>query len=133
MTTAAVTDDAPGRSTCVRALLACCLLLALTVAACGDDERAASPAGPDEPVAQTAPGGVAPALPVAGARSCRRAGRRLVGLDQASAMSLAERRGCTMRIAVQDGVHLALTEDYQPARINVRVRRGVVAGVVFMG
>jgi hypothetical protein len=36
-------------------------------------------------------------------------------------------------VAVLDGESQALTEDFQPARINVRVEDGVVTGLEFMG
>jgi hypothetical protein len=119
------------------ARLACLLVLVPAIAACGDEERVASAPGPgpDEPVSQAAP--EEPPDPdvaaPASARACRRLGRRLIGVDQGDAMKHASSRGCTLRIAVQDGRALALTEDYQPARINVRVERGVVARVEFMG
>jgi hypothetical protein len=116
------------------ARIACCLLLALTVAACGADEPAATSAGPDQPVSQPQrPDASAPAREPASERTCRRLGRRLIGIEIDAAAARAGRRGCTVRIAVEDGRHLALTEDYQPARINLRVQGGAVAGVEFMG
>jgi hypothetical protein len=113
-------------------LLAIACWLALGAAGCEDDsEQPAAPPG-DQPVsspADPAPPAGEPTPP----KVCRRLGRRLVGdaLDDAGAR--AERRGCTLRVAVLDGEPQALTEDFQPARINVRVRNGVVAGVEFMG
>jgi hypothetical protein len=112
------------------AATACCLVLA--AAGCGgDDEEPAAPPG-DQPVsspADPAPPAGEPASP----RACRRLGRRVVGDPLADARGRAERRGCTLRVADLDGEPQALTEDFQPARINVRVRDGVVAGVEFMG
>jgi hypothetical protein len=113
----------------MRALAICCLALAL--AACGEQEPAATPAGPDQPVSQPQLAPSAPAGERASERACRRLGRR--GVRVRDAQARASRRGCTVRIAIEDGRHLALTEDYQPARINVRVQDGVVAGVEFMG
>ena len=116
------------------ARLACCLALALTVAACGEDERAAAPGGPDRPVSQTpAPAPTADGPGPASERACRRLGRRLIGVAAPAAAARAAARGCTLRVAVRDGRRLALTEDFQPARINVRVRGGLIAGIEFMG
>ncbi len=116
------------------ARLACCLALALTIPACGDDERAAAPGGPDQPVSNAqAPDTGADGPGPASERACRRLGRRLVGVAAQDAAARAAARGCTLRVAVRDGRRLALTEDFQPARINVRVRGGLIAGVEFMG
>jgi hypothetical protein len=110
--------------------IACCL--ALVVAGCGGDEEEPAAPAPDQPVsspADPAPPAGDPTPPGA----CRRLGRRLVGETLRDAQQSARRRGCTLRVAVIDGEPQALTEDFQPARINVRVRDGVVAGVEFMG
>ena len=110
------------------------LLLALALAACGDDERPAPAApGPDAPVSSgdVEPGGSAPALTPA--PQCKRLGRRLVGAELTAAQARADARRCTLRIAELDGQPQALTEDYSPARINVRVAGGVVTAVAFMG
>jgi hypothetical protein len=121
-----------------RALLACCFVLAscfvLAVAGCGDDtEEPAGPAGaPDEPVSSPAdpapPAGKSPSP-----KACRRLGRRIVGEPLEAATERAERRRCTLRVAVLDGEAQVLTEDFQPARINVRVRGGVITRLEFMG
>ena len=112
-----------------RAVLACCL--ALAPAGCGGgDEPAAG--DPDQPVSAPA-GTAAPAAAAPGRRACRRLGRRLVGDPLARARTRARRRGCPLRVAVLDGEQQMLTEDFQPARINVRVADGVVTGVAFMG
>jgi hypothetical protein len=56
-----------------------------------------------------------------------------VGDPVEAATARAERRGCTLRVAVLDGEPQVLTEDFQPARINVRVVGGLVSAVEFMG
>jgi hypothetical protein len=115
-----------------RALLACCLVLA--AGGCGEDaeEPAAPTRDPDQPItspADPAPPAGEPVSP----KVCRRLGRRIVGEQLEAATERAERRRCTLRVAVLDGESQVLTEDFQPARINVRVRDGVVTGVEFMG
>jgi hypothetical protein len=119
------------------ARLACCLVLVLvpTAAACGDDERASAPGDPDRPVSgpANAGGGDRTGVEPASERTCRRLARRLAGTGLEAARARASARGCTLRVAVRDGRGLALTEDYRPGRINVRVRDGVVTGVEFMG
>ena len=75
----------------------------------------------------------APAAPATPTRACKRLGPRLVGVTLPAATARAERRGCALRVAVLDGEPQVLTEDYPPARINVRVRDNVVTGVEFMG
>jgi hypothetical protein len=112
-----------------RAVLACCL--ALAVAGCGEDQERPA-AAPDQPVSST-PDPAPPASEPARPGECRRLGRRLVGDPVETAQARAERRGCVFRIAVLDGEGQVLTEDFQPARINVRVDDGVVSGVEFMG
>ena len=115
------------------ALLACCLVFA--VAGCGDaEDEASAPAGdPDQPGSSPAD----PAPPAAGkptsTKACRRLGHRIVLDPVEDATERAARRGCLLRVAVLDGEAQILTEDFQPARINVRVRDGVVTGVEFMG
>jgi hypothetical protein len=112
--------------------IACCLAL---LVGCGGEEREASaPAGdPDQPISSPAD----PAPPSTGApapvKACKRLGRRIVGAELEAAAQRAERRRCTLRVAVLDGESQALTEDFQPARINVRVDDGVVTGLEFMG
>jgi hypothetical protein len=115
-----------------RALLACCLTL--TVAGCGADaEQSASPTpDPDQPV--SSPADPAPPAGKPTLRSvCRRLGEHLVGGPVGDGMTSAELRGCVLRIAVLDGVRQALTADFDPSRINLRVEDGVVVHVEFMG
>jgi hypothetical protein len=109
------------------------ILATLAFAACGDDERPASAAPePDTPVSSgDVEPGTAPALPPAPA--CKRLGNRLVDEALPAAETRAAERGCTLRIAEIDGEPQALTEDFSPARINVRVRDGVITAIAFMG
>jgi hypothetical protein len=109
------------------------LAAAAALAGCGDDERPAAPADPDAAVSSEPGASGPPAGPVGSPATCGRLGRRLVGTALSAASGRAERRGCPLRVAVLDGEPQALTEDYAPARINVRVRDGVVTRVEFMG
>jgi hypothetical protein len=109
------------------------LLTALALAGCGGDEERPAAPRPDDPVASGPMDPVAPAEPPASDRACKRLGTRLIGMELPAATARAERRRCTLRVAVLDGEPQILTEDYSPARINVRVADGVVAGVEFMG
>ena len=117
-----------------RSVLAACLVV--TLAGCGgsaEQEASAPPADPEQPVSSPAE----PAPPPSGAptptKACRTLGRGIVGDPVADATVQAKRRGCTLRVAVLDGEGQILTEDFQPARINVRVHGGVVTAVEFMG
>jgi hypothetical protein len=113
-----------------RVVLASCL--ALAIAGCGADDEQPAATNPDQPVssqADPAPPAGEPTPP----RACRRLGRQLVGEPVGDAAARAERRGCPFRIAFVDGEGQALTDDFQPARINVRVDDGAVSGVEFMG
>jgi hypothetical protein len=116
-----------------RALLACCL--ALAAAGCGGDgeEPAAPTRDPDAPVSSSPADPAPPAGKSPSPKACRRLGRRIVGEPLEAATERAERRRCTLRVAVLDGEAQVLTEDFQPARINVRVRGGVVTRLEFMG
>jgi len=128
-----VTAGRRARSTGMRT--ACLtVLLALALAACGD-ERPASPApDPDTPVSSSGDlDTAAPATPVRPAPGCKRLGKALVGVGLEAAQVRADERRCTLRVAELDGEPQMLTEDYSPARINVKVRGGVVRAVAFMG
>jgi hypothetical protein len=112
-------------------VLSCCLALAAAGCGADDEEEPAAPPG-DQPVSSPADP-APPAGEPASRKACRRLGRRIVGDPLAAATHRAERRGCTLRVAVLDGEPQALTEEFQPARINVRVRDGVVSVLEFMG
>jgi hypothetical protein len=127
-----VTGARSARSAGVRPfLLACCL--ALFVAGCGDDEEQPVADDPDQAVSSTPDPAPPPAGEPTPPAECRRLGRRLVGDPVEAATARAERRGCVLRVAVVDGEGQALTDDFQPGRINVRVVGGLVSGVEFMG
>jgi hypothetical protein len=113
--------------------LAVVLAVAALAGCGGDEERPAAPAGPDDPVSSGPVDPSAPAAPATPPKACKRLGRRLVGVALPAATARAERRGCALRVAVLDGEPQVLTEDYAPARINVRVRDDVVTRVEFMG
>lgn len=110
------------------------LLAVAAFAGCGDDEeRPAAPPAPDDPVSSGPVDPSTPAAPATPTKTCKRLGPRLVGVALPAASARAERRGCTLRVAVLDGEPQVLTEDYLPARINVRVRDDVVTRIEFMG
>jgi hypothetical protein len=111
--------------------LACLFALALAIAACGEADEPVSGADPDQPVqapADTSPPGGPAAEPASPAR-CRRVSRRLVGRQLGAAHSIARKAGCALRVVVEDGRSLPVTEDFSRSRINVRIEDGEVAGV----
>ena len=57
----------------------------------------------------------------------------LIGLSVEEAAKLAESLGWQVRVARLDGEDLALTEDYNTARVNVAVEAGFVTEVVSIG
>jgi len=109
------------------------VLAVAALAGCGEDEERPAAGGPDEPVSSGPIADGQPAAPAGSERACKRLGRRLAGTALTAAPARAERRGCPFRVAVLDGEPQALTEDFSPARINVRVRDGVVTRLEFMG
>ena len=110
------------------------LLAAVALAGCGDGEQPAAAPDPDRPVSPQDADPAAPgAEPPASAKACARLGRRLVGEALPDATARAAQRRCPLRVAIRAGVRQALTEDFSPSRINVRVEEGVVTGVEFMG
>ena len=54
--------------------------------------------------------------------------RKVQGEELQTAARIATEAGWTIRIAVDDGVHMPLTRDYRPLRLNVRVADGLVCG-----
>jgi hypothetical protein len=100
----------------------CLATVVLMLAACGgDDAQTASTPDPDQPVGAPAdpgpPAGAAPATP----RECRRAGRRVVGRSLGAARAALDEARCALRVVIQDGEHLLVTEDFNASRVNVRV------------
>ena len=53
----------------------------------------------------------------------------IVGQALPAASAAAEARGCTVREAIRDGEHLALTSDFVPDRVNVATEDGTVIGI----
>jgi hypothetical protein len=111
---------------------ACCVALAASGCGAGEEEATAPPADPDQPISSPADP-APPAGKPAPIKACRQLGRRIVGDRIDDATGRAERRGCPLRVAVLDGEGQILTDDFQQARINVRVHDGVVTDVEFMG
>jgi hypothetical protein len=52
--------------------------------------------------------------------------RQFVGLTEAEAAAQAAARGWAFRVAERDGEQFQLTQDYNPARLNVAVQNGTV-------
>jgi hypothetical protein len=104
------------------------LLAALAAAACGST-AGGSAADPDRPVQAPAPHDVVGAVELTDPAVCRRLSRRLGGRRLVDAQSLAREARCALRVVSQDGQDLAVTEDFSPSRINVRVESGKVTGV----
>jgi hypothetical protein len=116
-----------------RAVLACCLMLTLAGCGGGAEQEASAPAAdPEQPVSSPADP-AAPSGKPTPTKACRSLGREIVGDPVDDATARAKRRACTLRVAVLDGQGQILTEDFQPARINVRVEGDVVTAVEFMG
>ncbi|HYN35223.1 MAG TPA: hypothetical protein VES40_21540 [Ilumatobacteraceae bacterium] len=57
----------------------------------------------------------------------------IIGLGVDDATKVLDGRGLTLRVVVDDGVALAVTEDYSSSRVNVEVVDGVVTAVVSIG
>jgi hypothetical protein len=107
----------------------CAIVVTFGLAACGEADEPAATADPDRPVQAPAEPS-APATTPAPKADCKRLSRRLVGRRLPQAESMARKRRCPLRVAIKDGRNLALTEDFSPSRINVRVDDGVVTEIV---
>ena len=57
----------------------------------------------------------------------------IIGLGVDDTTKLLDGRGLTLRIVTEDGVALAVTEDYSSSRVNVEVTDGVVTAIVSIG
>jgi hypothetical protein len=57
----------------------------------------------------------------------------IVGLGVDDASARLEERGLTMRVVIDDGTALAVTEDFSSTRVNVEVADGIVVAVVSIG
>lgn len=53
----------------------------------------------------------------------------LVGMRLPEAEARAEAAGCSVRVVVEDGEPLAVTQDFSPFRINVAIRTGTVVEI----
>jgi hypothetical protein len=105
-----------------------CLLVVALLAGCGEAEEPVSPADPNRPV--QAPADQPSAIPPPAAPAdCRRLSRRLVGRTHTAARALADEARCPLRVVVEDGRSLPVTDDLQRSRINVRTERGVVVEI----
>ncbi|MEO7398640.1 MAG: hypothetical protein ABIW84_08765 [Ilumatobacteraceae bacterium] len=58
---------------------------------------------------------------------------RIVGLCTSEAIAVAEKLGYVVRIARQDGVDFALTDDYSENRLNIAVQGDVVTEIISIG
>lgn len=101
------------------------LVLAIVVVGCGDAEESGSGANPDQPVQAPARHDATPAPP----KDCKRVSRRVRGERLDAALTIARKAGCELRVVEQDGQALAVTDDFSPSRINVRVEDGQVVSV----
>jgi hypothetical protein len=55
------------------------------------------------------------------------------GLGVPEATAVLEARGLTLRVVREDGVDLAVTEDFSTSRVNVAVDAGIVTAVISVG
>jgi hypothetical protein len=103
-------------------------LLPLVLAACGEAGEPVAVPSPEQPVQSRAEHPREPAARPP--TSCRRVSRRLVGRQLPAAERIAAKARCPLRVVIQDGKSLPVTEDFSPDRINVRVDRGEVTEVL---
>jgi hypothetical protein len=57
----------------------------------------------------------------------------IVGLAVDEATKVLDVEGLTLRVVIEDGAGLAVTEDFSTSRVNVEVADGVVVAVVSIG
>jgi hypothetical protein len=57
----------------------------------------------------------------------------IIGLGVDDATKTLEGQGFTLRVVIEDGEALAVTEDFSSSRVNVEVADGVVVAVVSIG
>jgi hypothetical protein len=120
-------------------------VLALGVGACGNDEPATA-SGPNAVTSTTAePGDAGGGLPDfpnnddPSAVVCTGSPRGVfdaaatVGEKLADAERAAQQQGCEIRVVVEDGEQLAVTDDFRPDRVNVAVEGGTVTEIVSIG
>ena len=57
----------------------------------------------------------------------------IVGRSVDEATEVLDGQGLTLRVVIEDGEALAVTEDFSTSRVNVEVADGVVVAVVSIG
>ncbi len=57
----------------------------------------------------------------------------IVGLGVDEATKVLDAEGLTLRVVIEDGEALAVTEDFSTSRVNVEIADGVVVAVVSIG
>src|SRR5919112_3883160 len=98
------------------------MTITLFLAGCADFDESAGRGHPDQPVqspagrAASSGAGTRPATPAA----CSAVSRRLVGRSLGAARSIARDARCQLRVVIEDGERLSVTDDFRPGRINVR-------------
>jgi hypothetical protein len=104
------------------------LALMLVVVGCGEANESVPAADPEQPVQAPADQVATPAP--AAPKHCKRVSRRLVGRSVGAARSIARKARCSLRVVIEDGRNLPVTEDFSRSRINVRVDDGEIVEVV---
>lgn len=137
-----------GRAPRRGAFAALFVLSALMVAGCGDDAESegAAEGGADDVVSTTnpAPSGAQPipdlptntdpsAVECTGDPQGVFDATRVVGKPVTTAKQAAQAEGCQIRVAMEDGKGLALTQDFRPDRVNVAVEDGDVTEIIDIG
>jgi hypothetical protein len=132
-------------------------VLALALGACGDDEDEGTTASPTTTAEQTATGpdsvtsttldpdatdATIPDLPQNDDPSAVQCtgppegvfdATAIIGEGIGAATQAAADKGCQIRVVVEDGKPLAVTQDYRPDRVNVAVKDGKVTKVESIG